>query len=129
MKSLALSRWLLVVLWMGVIFWFSSQEQLISPTYPIIGQIISAFGHVIFFGVLYFLFVKALKSSYLLSAGSLVRLGLTFVFLYGLIDEFHQSFVPGRDASMIDVALDVLGGVIVSNKGKALKKLKALPLK
>ncbi|MCX9084528.1 MAG: VanZ family protein [Candidatus Methanoperedens sp.] len=30
-------------------------------------------------------------------------------FIYGASDEFHQSFVPGRSASMWDLAADVLG--------------------
>ena len=33
--------------------------------------------------------------------------------IYALTDEFHQSFVPGRHASLIDVALfDNLGALI-----------------
>lgn len=32
--------------------------------------------------------------------------------LYGCIDELHQSFVPGRDASWGDVAADVAGGFL-----------------
>jgi len=31
--------------------------------------------------------------------------------LYGVVDEFHQSFVPGRDASMGDVVADALGAL------------------
>jgi len=31
---------------------------------------------------------------------------------YGLFDEWHQSFVPGRYASLTDVALDVAGAVL-----------------
>lgn len=126
---LKLINWLLVVFWMGVIFWFSRQEQLFPPTYPLIGQIISISGHVVFFGILYFLFTRALRSNYLLSAGSLIRLGLVFVFLYGLSDEFHQSFVPGRDASIIDVGWDVLGAWLVSHIKARPLYVKALPLK
>jgi len=33
-----------------------------------------------------------------------------FCFLYGVSDEFHQSFVPGREVSGDDVMADVLGG-------------------
>lgn len=29
--------------------------------------------------------------------------------IYGLSDEWHQSFVPGRDCSVYDVAADALG--------------------
>ena len=31
---------------------------------------------------------------------------------YGLFDEWHQSFVPGRYASLTDVTLDIAGAVI-----------------
>jgi len=31
---------------------------------------------------------------------------------YGVFDEWHQSFVPGRHASLIDVTLDVAGAVL-----------------
>ena len=32
---------------------------------------------------------------------------------YGLLDEFHQSFVPSRTASIYDSAIDVAGGLTV----------------
>jgi VanZ family protein len=31
---------------------------------------------------------------------------------YGVFDEWHQSFVPGRYASLTDVTLDVAGAVL-----------------
>jgi VanZ family protein len=31
---------------------------------------------------------------------------------YGLLDEFHQSFVPGRTASFQDVLADALGALV-----------------
>jgi VanZ family protein len=36
---------------------------------------------------------------------------LAVVSLYALSDEWHQSFVPSREASMGDVMIDVLGGI------------------
>ena len=38
-------------------------------------------------------------------------LGLTVT--YGLLDEFHQSFVPGRSASIWDAVTDTVGGASV----------------
>jgi len=32
--------------------------------------------------------------------------------LYGLLDEFHQSFVPGRDTSLLDWLADLAGAFI-----------------
>ena len=35
-----------------------------------------------------------------------------FIALNGALDEFHQIFVPGREASMGDAAADLAGGVM-----------------
>ena len=37
---------------------------------------------------------------------------LVLVILYAASDEFHQSFVPSRDASVRDVLIDTLGGLL-----------------
>jgi VanZ family protein len=34
------------------------------------------------------------------------------VLFYTKSDEFHQSFMPGRNASLVDVSIDLLGGVL-----------------
>ena len=39
-------------------------------------------------------------------------LGVAIVMVYGLSDEFHQSFVPMRDASIYDVFADIIGGML-----------------
>ncbi|MEP6569866.1 MAG: VanZ family protein [Acidobacteriota bacterium] len=41
------------------------------------------------------------------------QFGLLLVVVYGLLDEFHQSFVPTRTASIYDSAIDVAGGLTV----------------
>lgn len=37
---------------------------------------------------------------------------LALAFTYALFDEFHQSFVPGRTASVFDIAIDAIGSLI-----------------
>ena len=37
---------------------------------------------------------------------------ILFIILYAASDEFHQSFVPSRDASVRDVLIDTLGGLL-----------------
>jgi len=41
------------------------------------------------------------------------QLGLLLVVINALLDEFHQSFLPSRTASIYDSALDVAGGLTV----------------
>jgi len=43
-----------------------------------------------------------------LSPHKFALLGAVSIF-YAVVDEFHQSFVPGRHASWADVAADALG--------------------
>jgi VanZ family protein len=44
--------------------------------------------------------------------GLTVTLAVVLATLYGLSDEFHQSFVPGRTAAAGDLAADSLGGLV-----------------
>ena len=41
-----------------------------------------------------------------------ITMALILTCSYGIIDEFHQSFVPGRYASVLDVLLNVLGALL-----------------
>lgn len=39
------------------------------------------------------------------------QIALLLILCYALFDEFHQSFVPGRTASIYDSAIDAAGGL------------------
>ena len=71
-------------------------------------------GHFTEYAVLAFLARRAFITS---SQAFLQRywfpLGLLLVVIYGLLDEFHQSFVPSRTASIYDSVIDVAGGFTV----------------
>ena len=54
-----------------------------------------------------------ISSSHALLQRYWFQTGLLLVAIYGLLDEFHQSFVPSRTASIYDSAIDLAGGLTV----------------
>jgi len=46
------------------------------------------------------------------SARSAVLLAVALASVYGATDEFHQSFVPGRNADVLDWVADTLGAAL-----------------
>ena len=97
------------VTWAGLIFYLSSQPSIDAPVlFP--GQ--DKLFHLVVFGALGFLLMGALEPS---DAGyrkqQLWQVALV-VMLYGISDEFHQHFVPGRSVEVYDVLADALGGLL-----------------
>lgn len=39
---------------------------------------------------------------------------VAFTVIFGLSDEFHQLYTPGRSAELLDIAADTFGGVVYS---------------
>jgi VanZ family protein len=71
-------------------------------------------GHFAEYAVLAFLARRALiTSSRAYLRQHWFQLALLLVVIYGLLDEFHQSFVPSRTASVYDSAVDIAGGLTV----------------
>jgi VanZ family protein len=69
--------------------------------------------HIVIFGILGFLIVCSLEPPYV-RTWSRVFLITAFVTLYGISDEYHQSFVPGRETDILDVVADGIGGYIAA---------------
>ncbi len=103
------AHWWLAVLAVAVaIFGLSSipAESLFTPGPPegLVNAVFKKTAHVAFYGAL----AGALQRALDLRPGSW-RWALLAAGLYGVSDEWHQSFVPGREATLRDVAFDVLG--------------------
>lgn len=102
------------------IFWFSHQdgrESARQSTY-VKKQVNKAIGKGLRFNVrknAHFFIYMALGMNLLLSrekTGKREVLEVVgFIILYAISDEYHQSFVPGREASFRDVCIDTLGGI------------------
>ena len=106
------------VAWMGVIFYLSSSSPADLPrqieTFSWLGKLRDVVGHLVLYGVLGPLLLVSLwswvtRSTYQLR-WALIAVG--FGVLYGVMDEYHQSFVPGRSASTFDVFIDGVGVVV-----------------
>ena len=106
-----LKLWGPVALYAAVIFYASAQPDAALP--GVFDVLAEQAIHPIEYTVLGILIVRAL-------AGGLpariplatALLGVTLTTAYGLTDEFHQMFVPGRFADWNDVMADAIGGTI-----------------
>ncbi len=64
----------------------------------------------IFFFLAFFLSVSLTKGK----NSKLIILSMVICLIYAFLDEFHQSFVPGRNSSLGDVFIDGVGIIISS---------------
>lgn len=103
-----LISWAPVILWMGIIFIFSSLpgEQLPDIQFPNIDKIVHFVDYLIL-GVL--LFRAFLNTQTDRKFAKIVVLSIAIAVLYGLIDEMHQYFVPGRTPDIMDFTFDIAG--------------------
>lgn len=104
--------------YMAGIYWLSSIPGDIDPESPLLSSIIlwtppatQNLAHIPLFGMLAFLWHRSLKpfiknSRLLPGAAFLITTG------FGIADELHQLQIPGRYASLTDVALNVLGAFL-----------------
>lgn len=90
-------RWLPAVLLMTTIFVFSSIPSQAMPSFDVLDFLVKKGGHMLGYGLLALAFLRWFPGRYWLAIG--------LAALYGCSDEFHQSFVPGRGASIWDVLL------------------------
>jgi len=62
-----------------------------------------------YFGLGVLLYVAASGFDRRERSGLMVIAVVSFAAAWGALDEFHQSFVPGRDSSLKDLGFDVAG--------------------
>ncbi|MBV9463377.1 MAG: VanZ family protein [Verrucomicrobiae bacterium] len=100
--------WGPVLLWMGLIFYLSSLSSVPLPqTFPGIDKV----AHLGAYSILGFFIFRALRGSgarFRTAAFVAVIAGS----LYGASDEWHQSFVPGRDVELGDWLADTAGAAL-----------------
>jgi len=99
-------RWGIVLLWMAVIFFLSSQSTLPSFANTWADWLQDIGGHFIAYAVLAGLLWWALNGS---GVSRPALWAFLIALLYALSDEYHQSFVPGRHPDPLDIVTDLAG--------------------
>jgi len=101
-----------VIIYAITIFYLSSIPGDSIPRYFSVQDLIV---HTIEYAIFAFLIHRALKA-YFSDCTSRTRFLWAFLlcFVYAASDEFHQSFVPGRNPSLYDLAYDSIGTLIAS---------------
>src|SRR3989338_7424977 len=98
--------WLAVVACMGFIFFVSSRPQRdIPPFFPFQDLVY----HALVYLILALCFSRALKDTNPnIPVSNSIIFTIIFGVVYGISDEFHQSFIPGRSVSGFDVFIDAI---------------------
>ena len=102
------------ILWIAAIFIQSSISKLSTPDLGFKSQ--DKLAHLVEFAILAFL----LRRAFFYNPNAQWRekwylLTLLIGGFYGIFDEIHQAFIPGRTADLYDVLADVIGVLIVIN--------------
>jgi len=98
---------LLLLAYCLLIFILSAQSALLATPldFPHKDKLIHATAYAIMGWFAWYAFAHHVKVRF-----SLAIISIVFVSLYGVSDEFHQSFVVGRDADVLDWLADTVGG-------------------
>lgn len=96
-----LRRWLPVMVWCGIIFYFSHRPVPPSFSEEETFKGIDLIYHFLTYAFLGFLYFRAHAH---------FTASLIFVWLYGASDEIHQYFLVYRSFEISDIVMDVLGG-------------------
>jgi len=105
-----LLRWVPALVLMTVIFVLSALPASRIPTFGPYDVYFKKVGHAVGYGLLSVSYYYALPTRLPRFVRWWMALGLSLGF--ALTDEFHQSFVSGRTASVRDIAIDGLGAFL-----------------
>ncbi len=122
MPKMAARYWLPPLAWMGLIFFLSAQPDLPHAPSSLLDLLLKKTAHAFVYGVLTWLYLRAMSAGRGRSPSDRLRLiSLALALLYAASDEYHQTFVPGRNGQWPDVVVDGIGGVIAILVSRSMK--------
>lgn len=99
-------RWLWPLLVAGVVIWESDHGRLATPKFADWIPNFDKFAHFCVYGLLATLLVRARPQ------GSGPMMTIIAVSIFGLTDEWHQYYVPGRSCDVMDWVADTAGAAL-----------------
>jgi VanZ family protein len=102
--------WVPAALWAATIFVLSSIPARAFPATDLLSY--DKVIHALVYSVLGALSFVAIQRTWPLKTIRVVFIAAAAALLYGMTDEFHQLFVPGRSAAWDDVVADGIGGLL-----------------
>ena len=103
--------WLPVILWAAFIFALSCVPGKDIPNLPIPN--FHKLVHIIEYSVLGLLLIRALShTATRLGTAKLILFSIIIIALFAFSDEWHQTFVPGRNGCLIDSVNDIIYAMI-----------------
>lgn len=118
--------WLPPLLLMVLIFYLSSEPRPPIVDEPLLNFLIYKFIHMAVFGSLYFLWFRAFYKMTKIPLANIFIYSFIISVFYACSDEYHQTFIEGRDGNPFDVGVDTLGITLlyfyISHNLKQIKK-------
>ena len=98
-----------VLLWMGIIFHLSSQPVLPGSTVAWMDFFFKKIAHITVYAVLFYFVVRAEQlrtaQNHNKHIARTMFFAILWCFTYSMLDEYHQSFTPGRHPSIRDIGM------------------------
>lgn len=104
--------WAPVALLLAYEFFLSSQPDLPGPPLPISSG--DKLGHAAYFFLVASLAYRALRFGERRPRRRAAWTVVLATLAWGVLDEWHQSFVPGRETEALDVAADAAGALLAA---------------
>jgi len=109
LHSPALFWGVLLLLYSALVFWLSSApREMPLPEFPYQDKLMHLFGY----ALMALIAIQWLNDLGRFSLPSAAAGGVVYAILFGASDEWHQSFVPGRNQDLADWLADLFGALL-----------------
>lgn len=103
--------WLPPVIWGSIIFSFSSLHTISTTDFYLGDFLLKKTAHIMEYGIFATLLHRALVNSNVKKEKAM-WMAVLIALIYGVTDEFHQSFTPGRTPTLRDILIDTAGATL-----------------